>query len=393
MKNKFSKLGCFDILNNEPEQINADLNILQEAETIIWQCKSMCWNNKKMLEALDTLRNLFLENDRKIKELIRKDLELKRIKRNNKLINEKYNLLLEENDAYKTQLHILKNISDVNERIITVKEKTKTETTAILLLSDWHIEERVLPNTVNNFNEYNIEIAEKRWLNVFHNALKLIKHFSTETQIKNVVIALLGDFISWYIHDELQAVNEVNPILAVIKARDILYSWIKYFLDNSDYTLYIPCHVWNHWRASKERRPLQYNYSFEYIMYLSLMEKFLNNERVKYHISDSYFSYFNIYNYTIRFHHWDAIRWWGGIWWITAPILRTITRWNTALRADIDAFWHFHQSLNWKNFVVNWSLIWITPYSINFWYEQPSQTLFLINSKYWKTIFAPIFAE
>jgi len=42
----------------------------------------------------------------------------------------------------------LKN-STYKELIIEAKEKVKTESTAILICSDWHIEETVNPDTVN----------------------------------------------------------------------------------------------------------------------------------------------------------------------------------------------------------------------------------------------------
>jgi hypothetical protein len=263
----------------------------------------------------------------------------------------------------------------------------------LLVLSDWHIEENVKSETVNWLNEYNLEEAEKRSISVFTHWLKMINHFEQETKIPVIVVALLWDFISWYIHEELQALNEVNPIIATMKARDLLRNWIQYLLDNSNKEIFIPCSVWNHWRWSLDKRAGQYNYSYEYMMYKTLELDFLKETRVKFQISESYHNYVKIYDKTVRFHHWDFIKWWWWIAWITAPINNSIKKWNSIKSADIDVFWHFHQTLSWKNFVVNGSLIWATPYWIQFGNEEPQQVLFLMNNKYWKTIFTPIFVK
>jgi hypothetical protein len=87
------------------------------------------------------------------------------------------------------------------------KEKGKTHYTAILHASDWHIEERVDPKRLHGLNQYNPQIAEVRARNFFINSMKLIKRFTPDEGIDNIVLALNGDYISGYIHEELQEEN------------------------------------------------------------------------------------------------------------------------------------------------------------------------------------------
>ena len=336
-----------------------------------------------------------IKNNADIAHTISLDKKTRKSVEEKQILEKKYKHILEENELLQKQLEIYNSLkhSEYSEFKIRATQSTKTESTAVLVMSDFHIEENVKPETVNWLNEYNLEEAEKRATAVFANGLKMIKHFEAETKIPVIVLALLWDFISWYIHEELQALNEVNPIIAVMKARDLLRWWIQYLLDNSDKQILVPCSVWNHGRWSQDKRAWQYNYSYEYMMYKTLELDFIKDKRVKFQISESYHNYMDIYWQTVRFHHWDFIKWGWGIAWITAPINNSIKRWNTIKSASLDVFGHFHQTLNWKNFVVNGSLIWATPYGMQFWNEEPSQVLFLMNSKYWKTIFTPIFVK
>lgn len=57
----------------------------------------------------------------------------------------------------------LVNIKDSGESFDYSYEETKQKNPVIplILLSDWHIEEKVDPSTVNGLNEYNPDIAKK----------------------------------------------------------------------------------------------------------------------------------------------------------------------------------------------------------------------------------------
>ena len=79
------------------------------------------------------------------------------------------------------------------EYIIHPKESALDEATPVIVASDWHVEETVLPEQVNSLNEYNATIATHRAKLFFQNALKLLQVSERDNAIHTVVLALLGD--------------------------------------------------------------------------------------------------------------------------------------------------------------------------------------------------------
>lgn len=337
-----------------------------------------------------------IKNNSDISHTLKLEKERNKHKSEKSTLEKKYKHLLEENEILQERLNLLLDLkNDVyKEIVLDIKEKVKSESTAILLCSDWHIEEKVTPDTVNWLNEYNDEIAEQRVWRLFKNTVDVLRWFELETEINKMIVALLWDFITWYIHEELMESNTLSPTEAIIKVRNMIKWGLDFLLKETKYELIVPCNYWNHWRTWKEKKISTWHQNnYEWMMYKILENDFKDEPRVTFQIANWYFNYVSLYWKTLRFHHWDAIKWWWWIWWITVPINNSIKRFNQARPADLDLFWHFHQMLAWKNFIVNWSLIWTTPYSLRYWHEEPSQTLFLINSKYWRTITTPIFVK
>ena len=129
---------------------------------------------------------------------------------------------------------------------ITANPEIKSESTAILCASDWHIEERIDLSTVNGLNEFNLEIAKESANNFFARGVRLIEVFGKDTDINDVVLWLGGDFISGYIHEELMESNYLTPIEATMVVMDMLSNGINYILKNTKCRLTIPTSVGNH---------------------------------------------------------------------------------------------------------------------------------------------------
>jgi hypothetical protein len=133
--------------------------------------------------------------------------------------------------------------------------------------------------------------------------------------------------------------------------------------------------------------------SYEQFMYYSLASYYASNPQVEFLINDSYHTYMNVYNYRLRFHHGDYIRYRGGVGGPTIPINKAIAQWNKSKKADIDLFGHFHQFIDGGDFIVNGSLIGYNAFamSIKATYEEPKQIFFLIEKSRGKTSVSPIF--
>lgn len=280
---------------------------------------------------------------------------------------------------------------------VFIEEKISTgdsEATAVVLASDWHLEETVNPATVNNMNKYNLDVANRRVEQFFQNTLKLLKKEQQSTKIDTLVLALLGDFISGNIHDELLENCSLRPIDAIILAENLIAGGIKFLLDNSNVKLIIPCHVGNHTRITKKIHvSTEKGNSLESFMYHHLMNHFKYNPRVKFLVSDGYLSYLTIYNFTIRFHHGHAIKYGGGVGGLTIPVRKAVAQWQKLKQADLDCFGHFHQFFDGGNFICNGSLIGWNTFAIFIKgdYEKPKQSFFLIDKKRgMKTVVCPI---
>jgi len=290
----------------------------------------------------------------------------------------------------------LKNVACRPIEIKSTKSSKWREATAVLVASDWHIEENVDPSTINYLNEYNIDIAKKRANKFFEGSVKLVKQMQMNQTIKNIVFAMLGDMISGYIHRELEENNTLSPTQALIELRSIVVWWIKYLIDNTDCNIKVVCKFGNHGRTwEKIRISTGYKNSYEWMVYHFIAAEFEWNKRVEFIIENWYHTYVKIHNTMTRFHHWDSISYGGWVGWITIPINKAVAAWNESIRADLDVFGHFHQLTDNKRFVVNGSLIWYGAYAqrIKAPLERPQQAFFLIDEKYGKTVFAPILVD
>lgn len=276
---------------------------------------------------------------------------------------------------------------------ITKKKGLDNEAVAFLVASDWHVEERVVGSSINGVNTFNEKIAKKRAERFFKNSLKLIDVSTSTTKIKKIVLALLGDFFSNEIHEELMENNTMLPTEAVMFAQSLLASGIETLLKETTCDIVVPCSSGNHGRMTQKLRiSTEAGNSLEYYMYHNLANHFKGNPRVQFQISDGYLNYMKVYGKTIRFHHGHAMRYMGGIGGIYIPVNKAIAQWNKIKHADYDVFGHFHQRRDGGNFICNGSLIGYNAYalSIKADYEEPQQAFFLVDKDRGKTIVAPI---
>jgi hypothetical protein len=307
-------------------------------------------------------------------------------KREKATVGKKYDIVLSENERLRHELSAALAIKEgLDPYDIELKEsKNDSEAIAVVVASDWHMEERVDPKTVNGMNRYNLEITTKRSEQFFQHTLKMVKHEANSVKINTLVLALLGDFISGNIHEELLENCLLPPIEAIIKAENILISGIKFLLKNSDLKLVIPCHSGNHARITKKVHiSTERGNSLEYFMYNHMRNYFKDEPRVEFRISEGYLSYMEIYGYTICFHHGHAIKFGGGVGGLTIPTKKAIAQWQRLKHADLHVFGHWHQFMDGGNFIVNGSLIGYNAFAvmIKAEFEIPKQAFFLIDRK------------
>ncbi len=327
---------------------------------------------------------------------VRLELKLDKVGRDNRRLKAKYNAALGQLHVREREMEALVGLqSPIDTYKLTAKTPSgESEATAFMVASDWHVEEEVRASVVNGKNRYDLAIAELRAGQFFQNGLRLIEINRQATSIKNLVLPILGDFITNDIHEELVEINQLSPMDAAIFARKLLTSGIEFLLEKGNFDeIVVPCHSGNHGRTTKKVQvSTEQGHSLEYFTYVTMRDHFKKEPRVRFLISDGYHSYLKVYSTTIRFHHGHMVKFQGGVGGIYIPVNKAINQWNKIEWADLDVFGHFHQMKDGGNFVSNGSLIGYNAYalSIKADYELPKQAFFLIDRKKGKTITAPI---
>ena len=265
----------------------------------------------------------------------------------------------------------------------------------VLMLSDWHVGETVQPGSAGG-NRYNTRAVFARAANLFENANHVIelqwraagKH-GKPTQI---VLPLLGDFVSGEIHDELARTNDVDPLPSVLAARDILLTLIKGFA--SQYGRVIcPCVSGNHGRT--DRKPTAKHAlwrNLDWLLYTMLERDFQADKRVTFVNPEDNMAFFRVYD--VRFlamHGHDlGVRGGDGIIGSVGPIMRGRAKMAAFCEArrtpfDILLLGHWHQHVIMPGVVVNGSLKGPDEYTLGTLRARPEpagQALFFVHPAY-----------
>ncbi len=257
--------------------------------------------------------------------------------------------------------------------------------TAVFVASDWHIEESVDPQAVGGQNEYNLDVAWARARQYFQSVVWLLKAKRHEARIDDVVIALLGDFITGLIPmSDPSLLREVGPVRAARIAQEMLDEGLRYVAQEAGARrIIVPCVGGNHGRLTPKpsfSRGAQYN--LESYMLGELARGFSRDKQFEFVGTDDFAITLDIEGLRVRFSHGDNVRYAGGVGGITIPLKKARHRWNATPDgyADLDVLGHFHQAFDGGDFVVNGSLIGPTGYSRKggFEYQPPEQIGFLI---------------
>lgn len=324
------------------------------------------------------------------------EMEKLRIKHSEKGTDQKYKVALRMLREKEVELETIFAVKDtVSTYTIKPSNNKGGEAVAVAVASDWHVEENVRPETVNGSNHYTMAIAKARAEKFFQHTLQLVQKEQQSVRIETLCIALLGDFFSGNIHEELLASCEVGPQDAMIFAQNLIASGIQFILDNSKLNLVVPCAVGNHSRMTKKVHVSdEHGMSLEWAMYNFLAVHFQGNKRVKFVLSRSYHNYVDVFGYKIRFHHGHAVSFGGGLGGLTIPMIKAIQRWDNDQKAYLSVCGHFHQKMDGERFIVNGSLIGDSPYGKRLGFTgRPEQVFFLIDKNRGKTIVAPILVE
>jgi transposase-like protein len=273
-------------------------------------------------------------------------------------------------------------------------EGTRTPATAIICACDWHAEENIQADIVNELNVFNPDICQTRVNRLWEKSLYLIEFARQICDIQEVVLWLGGDLINGYIHEEMQEGNFCGPTEAILFIQDMIAKGIHKLKSGANLeSLRVVCNVGNHGRSiHKPRIATGYKTNWEYLGYCTMASQ-VWHPGVSWQIARGYFNYVDVQGYTCRFHHGEQMKYQGGSGGITIPVNKAIHQWNLSKRADYDIFGHWHQYLETWRWTSCGCLVGYGPYamSIKAEYQEPTQTMIVIDKTRGKTMSIPIF--
>jgi len=315
-------------------------------------------------------------------------------------------ILRKQNEDFKKRQEFLNGINveelESLEKFTVLPTHTrKDEAIAISILSDVHIEEPVVKSVVSGLNEYNLVIAEDRVKRYFKRLLYMItKARKSGYRIDTLVMGWLGDFITGYIHEELEEANALTPPQATLLMQELLIKGVKFIAEQGELKrIIIPCTPGNHGRTTRRKRyTTGYKNSYEWMMYNNIQRLFEENgnyPNIEFIIPESEFVYLNLFGYVNKFSHGDHFNYQGGIGGLEVPLKKWILRENAVIKTDMSWIAHWHQYIVLNRVRVNGSLIGYNSYARAFGFEPdvPKMQFQLLDKKRGFTLNNPIILE
>lgn len=279
--------------------------------------------------------------------------------------------------------------------------------TYAMLASDWHVGERVRPETVGWRNEYSPEIAQERAEQFFKSNLVMLNASRSAWDIRDLVLWMGGDLMTGYIHEEYLEENFLSPVEEALLAREIMIRGIDFLLVESDAErIIIVTNHGNHGRTGlKLKIASEAKNSFEWMLYHLIRSHYcatLENPgatksqdgRLEFRIAAGLNNVVDLYGFRINFAHGHENRYGGGIGGISIPINKRIgrraasvpIRWEgTELAAPhLYVHGHFHQLTYPGPSMGNGSLIGWNAFAewISCPFEDPRQGSFVVDERY-----------
>lgn len=296
------------------------------------------------------------------------DAELARLRAELASYRKRYDAALKQIDAERERADSLVSLQGVKAAPLTKsvkgRKRTKHQATAVLMLSDVHAEERVLPETVNGENDYSLDVCQLRLAELEERFLGCLQHERNQADIDRVLIWLGGDFITGHIHPDCAEVAQLSPMNATRWISERLRGMIDRIAAHVG-SVIVCTNAGNHGRSTEKNRiATELDHSWEQLMYFTLARE-ERNKNVQWRIAEGHLGYVDLDGFLVRTTHGHSIRFAGGVYGLALPASKAIARWDSGRRADLTIFGHYH-SWGWlrgARYVANGSVIGHSPYA------------------------------
>ena len=259
----------------------------------------------------------------------------------------------------------LQGVKAVRPRSAAKKPAKKHDATMVLMLSDVHCEERVDPATVNNENEYSLEVCERRLDELLGRFFLMLDHERHLTDVRRVLVWLGGDFITGHIHPDCAEVAQLSPQNATLWIQGRLRGVIDAIAERVD-SVVVATNAGNHGRSTEKNRiATELDHSWEQYMF-HVLRREEKNPNVEWQIGTGHLNYIDLDGFIVRTCHGHNIRYAGGVYGLALPASKAIAAWDAHRRADLTVFGHYHTWgwLRGGRYVSNGSVIGHSPYAV-----------------------------
>jgi hypothetical protein len=283
---------------------------------------------------------------------------------------------------------------------LSPKTPKKSAVTLVVMLSDTHFDEVVLPEEVEGLNAYNREIAVLRLNKWTENVVKLARDYLSGVTYDGIVVMLGGDIFSGDIHEELAQTNEDTMLGSLLYWAEQLSASLS-LLGDEFKKVHVASVVGNHGRMTrKPRMKLRAKTNFDWLLAKMIERNFKDDKRFTFQIPEGADVLVEIYGQGHLMTHGDQVSGGGGIGGIYPPIMRMRARKSQrylATQTNFKTLWlgHWHQYISTPSMIVNGSLKGVDEYAFinNFSFEQPQQALAIVDPQKGITIQAPVFCQ
>lgn len=279
-------------------------------------------------------------------------------------------------------------------RIVRRVGNGKRDGTAVVLASDWHVEEYVPRRSDTGGNFYDLREADKRVGRFFNGVSWLIDYNRPAFGIHELVLWLGGDLMTGYLRDEDREENQLSPVQTLVWLQKRIMAGIDHLLEDGKLErIVVVCSHGNHGRTTEKRQiRTGAKNSYEWLLYQWLATHYADNKRVCFVTDLSNHQYIKVYDYDLHFTHGDEVKFQGGIGGIAVPLMKAVAGWDQVKRCDYHHMGHWHQLRDFGNVTVNGSLIGYNAYamSVRATPEPPQQAFYILDSKRGKTASFPI---
>lgn len=313
------------------------------------------------------------------------DAEIARLRSEVASLRGRYKSALAQIDRERERADAVASLTGIKGKAVAPKKTkaAKGSATVIVALSDWHVEERVDPSTVNGLNDYDLDVADRRIAELAERFATLLEHERQLVTVDQVVVWLGGDFLSGHIHEDTAEMAQLAPLAATRWAGERIRGFLDMVAGMAKRVI-VATNSGNHGRSTpKLRVGTELDHSFEQDLYLR-MEAEERNKNVEWQVGTSYLNIVDLDGFRVRFHHGHAVSYGGGVGGITIPTNKAIAAWDRIDRADLTVFGHWHQ-FSWlrsSRYVSNGSVIGHSAYAtrIKASYEPPCQAFVVVDS-------------